>query len=121
MSAEYELERDASSSEHTVTPRLVLSRDVIPDLNTTLNIDAPVEVDSGSLGFGYALGVRYPARGVVRVGGEWKQQPGADHATLFPQLWFALPHEVMVKTGLGIGFGDADPRFTARIAVEVGL
>jgi len=49
--------------------------------------------------FRYALGVRYPAEGLLRGGAEFKQAPGWS-AVLFPQIWFALPREITFKAEL---------------------
>lgn len=123
-SAEYELETRAVTgreTEQTFTPRLVLSKDLTPKLNTTLNLDAPLSLSEGGLSFAYALGLRYPAEGLLRVGTELKGQPSAHTATLFPQLWWALPHDNTIKVGTGIGLTDRTDRFVVRGVFEVEL
>jgi len=122
VSAEYEHEAARATggeSEDVLTPRLVVSKDVIPDLNTTLNLDFPIPLsESGGATFAYALGARYPAESFVRVGSELKHQPSEHTATVFPQIWFALPHEVTVKAGCGIGLTDRTDRFVGRLVIE---
>src|SRR5262249_19100933 len=97
-SMEYELETDRATggkTEQVLTPRLVISKDVLASLNTTLNLDLPVTISAdGSTQFRYALGMRYPAEAFLRGGVEFKQVPGHESATLFPQVWFALPSEM---------------------------
>ena len=121
-SAEYELETSAVTgreTEQTFTPRLVVSKDLTPKLNTTVNLDAPLSLSEGGLSFAYALGLRYPAEGLLRVGTELKGQPSAQTATIFPQLWWALPHDNTIKVGTGIGLTDRTDRFVVRGVFEV--
>lgn len=123
VSTEYEHETRAATGgevEDVLTPRLVLSRDILPDVNTTVNLDVPVRLSGGSeASFAYAVGVRYPAESFLRGGAEFKQQPSEHTATLFPQLWFALPREVTVKAGTGIGLTSESDRFVGRLAFEM--
>lgn len=123
-SLEYELETDRATGEkqdeHVLTPRLVLSRDLLSDLNTTLNLDLPVMVSpEGGAEFRYAIGARYPAQGFLRAGAEFKQAPGKGSAVLFPQIWFALPSETTLKLGTGIGLASRDDPFIGRAVLEV--
>jgi hypothetical protein len=104
--------------ETTITPRLVLSRDLSRSLNTTANLDFPVAISGGGLEFRYAIGTRYPAEGFVRVGAEFKQAPGERSAVLFPQVWFALPDEMTLKLGAGIGLAREDDPVNGRVAFE---
>lgn len=124
-STEYEHETRASTgveSEDVLTPRLVLSRDVSRDLNTTLNLDFPVRLSRRrEITFAYALGVRYPAETVVRVGTELKGDPSEHTATVFPQVWFALPKELTLKFGTGIGLTSRTDRWVARAVAEIEL
>ena len=124
-SAEYEHETRASTgveSEDILTPRLVLSRDISRDLNTTLNFDFPVGLsDEPEVTFAYALGVRYPAETAVRLGTELKGDPSEDTATVFPQVWFALPNELTLKFGTGIGLTSRTDRWVARAVAEIEL
>lgn len=120
-SLEYELEKRSvtgNENETTITPRLVLSRDLSRSWNTTLNLDFPVAISGGGLEFEYAIGTRYPAQGFVRVGTEFKQAPGERSAVLFPQIWFALPDEMTLKIGVGIGLAREDDPVNARAAFE---
>ena len=124
VSAEYEFEAEAASggeTDQTLTPRLVLSKDLTPKLNTTVNLDCPVSLTGGGLSFAYALGVRYPAESFVRVGIELKGQPAASTATIFPQVWLALPKERTIKVGTGFGLTDQTDRFVARAVLEMEL
>jgi hypothetical protein len=122
LSLEYELEGTGAAFEHTATPRLILSRDIIADLNTTLNLDVPVTfTPEAKVSFAYAVGIRYPAQGVVRGGIEFKHQPFKGQATIFPQLWFALPAEITIKLGVGLGLAGAAVPLIARGVFEVQL
>jgi hypothetical protein len=124
-STEYEHETRASTgveSEDVLTPRLVLSRDVSRDLNTTLNLDFPVRLSGErEVTFAYALGVRYPAETVVRVGTELKGNPSEHAAIAFPQVWFALPKELTLKFGAGIGLTSRTDHWAARAVAEIEL
>lgn len=120
-SAEYELETSATTgdeTEHTLTPRLVVSKDVTPKLNTTVNLDLPLSLSEGGVSFAYAVGLRYPAEGLLRVGTEIKGQPSRHTDMAFPQLWVALGHETTIKVGTGIGLTDRTDRFIARAVFE---
>ena len=121
-SAEYELESDAATgaeTEHTLTPRLVISRDVLRELNTTLNLDLPIPLwEPRSATFAYAVGVRYPAERFLRSGLEFKGEPSRHTATLFPQVWFAFPREMTLKVGTGIGLTGETDRFVGRVVFE---
>ncbi|TMQ57075.1 MAG: hypothetical protein E6K76_11630 [Candidatus Eisenbacteria bacterium] len=124
-STEFEHETRASTggeSEDVLTPRLVLSRDVSRELNTTLNLDFPVRLSGArEATFAYALGVRYPAETVVRVGTELKGDPSEHRATVFPQAWFALPKGLTLKFGTGIGLTSRTDRWVARAVAEIEL
>jgi len=123
-SAEYEHETQVSTgqeSEDALTPRLVLSRDLSRDLNTTLNLDLPVKLTGQPVAtFAYALGVRYPAETAVRVGTELKGNPSEHTATIFPQVWFALPKEITFKFGTGISLPSRTD-LVLRAVAEVEL
>jgi hypothetical protein len=122
VSLEYEAETARATqgeTEHVLTPRLVLSRDLAPAFNTTLNLDLPVSLShDGDVQFRYAVGARYPAEGFVRAGVEFKQGPAERSAILFPQLWFAFPGEVTFKAGTGLGLGSSDDPFIGRVVLE---
>ena len=121
-SLEYEAETHRATSdgaEHVLTPRLVISRDVFPALNTTMNLDFPVTLSpGGGVQFRYAIGVRYPAEGFLRGGTEFKQAPGEGSAILFPQVWFALPREITFKLGSGLGLASHDDPIIGRVVFE---
>lgn len=121
-SAEYEYESRAATggeAEHTLTARLVISRDLTPKLNTTVNLAFPISLTEGDLSFAYALGVRYPAEGFARVGTELKGEPSVHVATVFPQLWLAPREGMTVKFGTGIGLTDSTDRWVVRGVFEV--
>jgi len=124
-STEYEHETAASTGvedEDVITPRLVLSRDISHDLNTTLNLDIPIRLTGErEVTFAYALGVRYPAETAVRVGTELKGDPSEHTATVFPQVWFALPKELTLKFGTGIGLTSRTDRWVVRAVAEIEL
>jgi len=125
-SLEYEAECDRMTGEleQSLTPRLVISKDVISSVNTTLNLDLPVRLDQGgSVSFAYALGIRYPARGRFRVGAEVRHDVRARIATVFPQLWLLPSRRValVAKLGLGIGLTDAADPWVARLSFELEL
>ncbi len=126
LSAEYELETTRISgedaAEHVVTPRLVLSRDLVPRFNTTLNLDLPVRIaPDARVSFAYRVGVRYPAQAIVRVGAEFRHEVRNRVAEVFPQVWFQPRENLAIKLGIGIGVTDAAERFTARLAVELEI
>ena len=124
-STEYEHETRASTGmgpEDALTPRLVLSRDISSNLNTTLNLDFPIELSGErEITFAYAVGVRYPAETAVRVGTEIKGHPSRHTATIFPQIWFALPKGLTLKCGTGIGLTSQTDRWVARVVAEIEL
>jgi len=124
-STEYEHETSASTGgdrEDVITPRLVLSRDISRDLNTTLNLDLPIRLTGErEVTFAYALGVRYPAETAVRVGTEVKGNPSEHTSTVFPQIWFALPKELTLKFGTGIGLTSRTDPWVVRAVAEIEL
>jgi hypothetical protein len=124
-STEYEHETsDATGGERedVITPRLVLSRDISRDLNTTLNLDLPIRLTGErEVTFAYALGVRYPAETAVRVGTEIKGEPSEHTATVFPQIWLALPKELTLKFGTGIGLTSRTDPWVVRAVAEIEL
>jgi hypothetical protein len=124
-SAEFERETRAATRaerEDILTPRLVLSHDLTRDLNTTLNLDLPIRLSGPrEVAFAYAVGMRYPAETTVRVGTEIKGQPSEHTATVFPQVWFALPNELTLKFGSGIGLTSQTDRWVLRAVAEIEL
>ena len=122
LSAEYERERagEGAGFEQTLTPRVVISKDLLRSFNSTLNLDLPIALEERhDVTFAWALGVRYPAEGSTRVGVEVQQRPAAHQAVVFPQLWFAFPHEMTVKLGTGIGLTQATEPLIARGVFEI--
>jgi hypothetical protein len=122
VSSEYEVETKTVTGggiERTLTPRLVVSKDLTPKFNTTTNFDFPISLSDGVISFAYAMGVRYPAEALVRIGTELKGQPSAETATLFPQVWLALPKEMTAKVGTGIGLTDKSDRLIVRGVFEI--
>ena len=122
-SAEYEQESDVATgagTERTLTPRLVVSRDLGKEFNATVNLDAPIPLDEPDrTSLAYALGMRYPAETAVRVGFELKGQPTTHQATVFPQVWFALSHQATIKVGAGLGLTDETDRLVLRGVFEL--
>ena len=120
-SAEYERERSASTGdyEQTLTPRIVVSRDVVTRFNTTINLDFPITLPGGNdLSFAWALGARYPDEGFARYGVELKQHASEHQAVAFPQIWFALPREMTLKLGVGIGLNPQTDPVVGRAVFE---
>ncbi len=126
LSAEYELETTSASkedaTEHLITPRLVLSRDLVPRFNTTLNLDLPIRISPDArVSFAYRVGVRYPAQAIVRVGAEFRHEVRDHVAEVFPQIWFQPRQDLAVKLGVGVGLTGSADRFTARLVVELEI
>jgi hypothetical protein len=124
LAASTEYEREVSGStgdyEETLTPRIVASRDLLKRFNTTLNIDFPIALQDGNeLSFAWALGARYPDEGFARYGVELKQHASAHQAVVFPQLWLALPHEMTVKLGVGVGLTPQTDPVMGRAVFEM--
>lgn len=120
MSLEYEFENQGEK-EHFINPRLVLSKDLSPKFNTTLNFFSELRVvDSFHARFGYALAMRYPAESFLRYGIEIQGlNPGPNELLIIPQVWFAFPHEITWKLGTGIYAASPDERFFARSTFEM--
>jgi hypothetical protein len=120
-SAEYERERlgSAGDYEQTLTPRIVVSRDLLPRFNTTLNLDFPIALPGGNdVTFAWALGARYPDEGFARYGVELNQHSSAHQAVVFPQVWFAFQHEMTLKLGVGIGLTPQTDPVVGRAVFE---
>lgn len=118
MSLEYELENDGEK-EHFINPRIVLSKDLIPKLNTTLNLFANLRADSFKARAGYSMGARYPAEAFLRYGVELQGlHPDPNELVIIPQIWFSLPHEITWKLGSGISLVGTDERFFLRSVLE---
>ena len=122
VSAEYEqLRLGPGLFAREWTARLILSKDIIPKLNTTLNLDFPYEVSMGELEFSYALGVRYPAESPFRIGSELRHFPSDHAATLFPQLWIVPREWLAIKLGAAFGLTDQSEPWLARLALETEI
>jgi len=122
MSLEYEFESDVEK-EHFLNPRIVLSKDIFPKLNTTLNLFSELRVaDSFHARVGYALAMRYPAESFLRYGIEIQGlHPGPNELLIIPQIWLAFPHEITWKLGSGIYAVNSNEWFFFRSTFEVGF
>lgn len=120
ISLEYEFEND-TEKEHFLNPRIVFSKDILPKLNTTLNLFSELRVANDfHARFGYALALRYPAESFLRYGIEIQGlHPGPDELLIIPQIWFAFPHEMTLKLGTGIYAISPNERFFVRSTFEV--
>ena len=120
MSLEYEFE-NGGEKEHFLNPRIVLSKDLLPQLNTTLNLFSELRVaDSFHARVGYAFALRYPAESFLRYGIEIQGlHPGPNELAIIPQIWFAFPHEITWKLGSGIYAVHPSERFFVRSTFEV--
>jgi len=86
--------------------------------HVTLNLAGEFPVDGGSIAFAPALGVRYGAEGLLRIGAEAKYHSARSHGSLIPQIWFAFPHEITFKTGFAYGIGSSPESF-GRLVLEL--
>lgn len=119
VSLEYELENEEKIG-HFINPRLVLSKDIIPKLNTTLNVFGELRVSqSFRARAGYALALRYPAEAFFRFGIEFQGlHPDPNEMIIVPQIWFALPHEITFKIGNGISLIGTEEQVFVRGVLE---
>lgn len=128
ISLEYEFENEAgedefendAEQEHFISPRLILSKDIFPKLNTTLNLFCELNIsDSFGARAGYALGLSYPVDTALRYGLEVQGlHPSPNETRVIPQIWFSLPPDITLKLGVGVGFLDTEERFFVRGVVE---
>ncbi len=120
LSLEYEFENE-TEKEHFLNPRIVLSKDILPQLNTTLNLFSQLRIaDSFQARVGYAFAVRYPAEAFLRYGIEIQGlHPGPNELLIVPQIWLSFPHEMTWKLGSGIYAISAGERFFFRSTFEV--
>jgi hypothetical protein len=113
-----EVEKDWS-----LTPRLVLSRDLPHEWNVTLNLDVARELHEGRSDRwtpGYALAARYPREAFLRYGVELRQDFGEERESfVVPQVWFSLPHEATLKIGAGIDLDGPSRQHFLRTVFEV--
>jgi hypothetical protein len=120
-SAEYEreLQEPTGDYEQTLTPRIVVSRDLLKQFNTTLNLDFPIALPAGnSVSFAWSFAARYLDEGFARYGIELKQHASAHQAVVFPQIWFALPRRMTLKLGVGIGLTPQTEPVVGRAVFE---
>lgn len=98
--------RGTSTWGWTMTPRLVLSRDLGSEFNVTLNLDLGRQFGSGVRDRwvpGYAVAARYPREAFLRYGFEFRQDFAEKRTTLLvPQAWFSFSHDATLKLGAGI-------------------
>ncbi len=123
--AEHEPAGSASGSTWawTLTPRLVLSRDLASQFNVTLNLDLGRQFGADARDRwvpGYAIAARYPREAFLRYGAEFRQDFGEERSTLLvPQIWFSLPHEATLKFGAGLDLGGGTRQNFARVVFEI--
>lgn len=107
----------------TLTPRIVLSRDLVSDFNVTLNLDLGRQFGAGVRDRwvpGYAIAARYPRDASLRYGAEFRQDFREERSTLFiPQIWFSLPHEATLKLGAGLDLDGRSRQNFARVVFEI--
>ena len=123
ISSEYELVRlgNGLPDEQELSPRLILSKDLWPKLNTTLNLDFPYEFSSREISFSYALGLRYPAESVFRIGAELRHKPSDRQATILPQIWYVPQESLALKLGLSEGLTARSEPWFLRFALEIEI
>ena len=107
----------------TLTPRLVLSRDLASDFNVTMNVDLGRQFGAGVKDRwvpGYAIAARYPREAFLRYGAEFRQDFGEERSTLLvPQVWFSLPREATLKLGAGLDLDGRNRQNFARVVFEI--
>lgn len=113
----WEHEEDGSTTLG-LEPRLILSRDFNEKLNLTLNLSEEIPLDAENPAFLVALGTRFNWTQFARIGSELKYDFDKHAGSAIPQVWFAFPHDIIIKTGYSMGFDRNEEDF-ARIAVEV--
>ena len=119
VSGEINLEREQDGSTTVgLEPRLVFSKDVGEKLNVTLNLSEEIPLESKAPDFLVAFGTRFNWTHFIRIGSELEYDVDDDLGSVVPQLWFAFPHDITLKTGYSIGFDRSDEDF-ARVALEV--
>jgi len=118
LSGEVNTERlENNRRQYGIEPRLILSKD-FAKLNATLNLAEQVPVNRGSPSVELAYGVRYSATELVRFGSELKYGVHEQSGAVIPQIWFAFPHEITLKTGYSKGF-DRNRENFVRFAIAV--
>jgi hypothetical protein len=120
LSGEMNVERDEAGVDRTaIEPRLILSHD-FGDLNFTLNLSEEIPFDSRAPQFLIATGLRYDATKLFRCGSEFKYSLQEQQASVIPQIWITLPHDLTLKLGYSYGFDHNRENFL-RFAVECGF
>ncbi len=120
ISGEINVERDEENDwVPGIEPRLILSKD-FQELNVTLNLPLEIIVDPIDTEFVPSVGIRYNATDFVRIGVESRYHVDSHVGSVFPQVWFAFPHDITIKLGYSFGFDHNNEDF-ARIVWEVGF
>jgi hypothetical protein len=102
-----------------IEPRLILSKD-FGKLNLTVNLAEEIPVSRNHPAFEVRGGCGYDATKLFHLGTELRYDMKERSASVIPQIWFAFPHEVTLKTGYSYDFGGTHERFV-RLALEVGF
>lgn len=119
FSGEINWERGEDGSTSVgLEPRLILSKDFQERLNVTLNLSEEIPLGSKAPNFLVSFGSRFDWSDFIRVGSELKYNVDEHAGSVIPQLWFAFPHDITIKTGYSIGVDSNDEDF-ARIALEI--
>ena len=117
-----ELEDDQLERSDNLIARVVLNRD-FKDFNVTLNLLPQFEL-RGHEGhaFGYAIGLRYGQKQLVRYGLEIQETVGERSiGQVIPQLWIRLPYRLDLKIGYAQRFtSGADNFFRVVVETEFG-
>lgn len=123
LSGEFNTERDPEGGRtYGLEPRLVLSKDPNPQANFTLNLPFEIPLHDGEFSFEPSLGGRYNAGKWLRLAGELKYLSDSRQTVFVPQVWFALPHELLLKTGAILGAGSSrDTFFRLALEMDIGI
>jgi hypothetical protein len=102
-----------------IEPRLILSKD-FGKLNLTANLAEEIPVSPKHSSFEIRGGWRYDASHLFRLGAELRYDTAERAVSVIPQISFAFPHDVTLKTGYSYDFSATHERFV-RVALEVGF
>jgi hypothetical protein len=117
FSTEVEVENvENASDEYAVQPRLILSKD-LDKLNFTVNLPLKIPFKSAPSEFIPAVGWRYDAGEVFKLGAEVKYNTLKEQGEVIPQVWFELPEEMLLKLGYSQGF-DKNSESYMRVFLE---
>jgi hypothetical protein len=117
LSAEANVERDEDGVDRFgFEPRLILSKD-FKKLNFTVNLSEEIPLDARREEFMIASGFRYDLSEHFSLGSELKYDVDDHEASVVPQIWFLLPHQLTVKAGFSYGFDRNKEKFL-RLVVE---